>query len=110
VTPECQAIPTAAELQMHDEPFDEPLLSDSVRDYVMAEAVEYLWKTTRINYYKSFYKCNYSEYIQITVLIISDLQNEMQSFSKKVTSIKQKTCCLPIILSCVRDSKWDMDL
>jgi hypothetical protein len=46
VTPGCQAIPTDAEQQMHDEPFDEPLLSDSVRDYEMAEVVEYLQKTT----------------------------------------------------------------
>jgi hypothetical protein len=46
VTPECQAIPTAAEQQMHGEPFDEPLLSDSVRDYEMAEVAEYLKKST----------------------------------------------------------------
>jgi hypothetical protein len=52
VTPGCRAIPTAAEQQMHDEPFDEPLLSDSVRDYEMAEVVEYLQKTTCFNYYK----------------------------------------------------------
>jgi hypothetical protein len=44
VTPECQAIPTAAEQQMHDEQFDEILLSDSVRDYEMAEVAEYLKK------------------------------------------------------------------
>jgi hypothetical protein len=50
VTPECRAIPTAAEQQMHDEPFDELLITDSARDYEMAEVAEYLKKKS-INYY-----------------------------------------------------------
>jgi hypothetical protein len=52
VTLECQAIPTAAKQQMHDEPFDEPLLSGSAKGYEMAEVDEYLHKSKHTDYYK----------------------------------------------------------
>jgi hypothetical protein len=50
VTPESQAIPIAAKQLMHDESFDEPLLSGSVRDYEMVEVAVYLYKTKWTHY------------------------------------------------------------
>jgi hypothetical protein len=53
VTPECQAIPTAAKQLMHDESFDGPLLSGSERDYEMAEVAVYLYKIKWTHYYNN---------------------------------------------------------
>jgi hypothetical protein len=53
VIPECQAIPTAAKQLMHDESFDEPLLSGSGRDYELAEVAVYLYKTKWTCYYNN---------------------------------------------------------
>jgi hypothetical protein len=91
VTPECQAIPTAAGQQMHDEPFDEPLLSDSVRDYVMAEVAEYLKKPYALIITNDTMYVITVEHIQIILLVTSDQPNQISWFKDLITESELPT-------------------